>query len=39
MTIPTFPITYAVLVASGGGRESANRMCWPTQAAMEAQLT
>jgi hypothetical protein len=28
-----------VLVASGDLRDSANKMCWPAQAAMEAQLT
>ncbi|RLS42514.1 MAG: fucose isomerase, partial [Planctomycetota bacterium] len=29
----------AVLVASGDLREEANRVCWPTQQAMEKQLT
>ncbi|ADI15402.1 fucose isomerase [Truepera radiovictrix] len=36
---PTLPITHALLVASGDLRETANRVCWPAQAAMEAALT
>lgn len=36
---PPLPITQALLVASGDLRETANRVCWPAQAAMEAALT
>ncbi len=35
----TFPMSHAVLVASGDLRASANRLCWPAQAAMEERLT
>jgi hypothetical protein len=35
---PARPITHALLVASGDLRETANRVCWPAQAAMEAAL-